>query len=178
MDYHDEMNDETILEWFQVILPKLKPNAIIVMVNAPYHSKKLEMCPNATWNKDQIFEWLQGKGQAVEQTKLKVELLDMVAQLKRLYDKYVIDDYVTTFHMKVLRQPPYHFELNPIELAWSCIKSYVKRNNTSYVLAGVEALLRQATDKVTSEMWSNFVRHTIGEEDKLFKVDTNFDEDE
>lgn len=38
-DYHDEMNGDTFLEWFEKILPLLEENVIIVMDNAPYHSR-------------------------------------------------------------------------------------------------------------------------------------------
>ncbi|KMQ83557.1 hypothetical protein RF55_19684 [Lasius niger] len=50
-DYHDEMNGDTFLEWFENILPSLEDNAVIVMDNAPYHSVKLEKVPNASWKK-------------------------------------------------------------------------------------------------------------------------------
>ncbi|CAC5370520.1 unnamed protein product [Mytilus coruscus] len=38
-DYHDEMNKEHFTEWFKdTLLPKLPPQSVIVMDNAPYHS--------------------------------------------------------------------------------------------------------------------------------------------
>lgn len=37
-DYHDEMNGDNFKEWFESILPRLDPNSIVVLDNAPYHS--------------------------------------------------------------------------------------------------------------------------------------------
>ncbi|KAF2884750.1 hypothetical protein ILUMI_21425 [Ignelater luminosus] len=44
-DYHEEMVDESIENWFANVLPKLDDHAVIVLDNAPYHSRKLEKIP-------------------------------------------------------------------------------------------------------------------------------------
>ncbi|KAL4096463.1 hypothetical protein QTP88_021412 [Uroleucon formosanum] len=62
-------------------------------------------------------------------------------------------------------------ELNPIELAWSVVKNHVKQNNTTFKLNDVKILLNEGVQKVTSEIWANFVSHTIKEEDKLYDID-------
>ncbi|CAK9810938.1 hypothetical protein ANTPLA_LOCUS6733 [Anthophora plagiata] len=51
LDYHDQMNGATFMEWFQRILPSLKDGSVIVMDNAPYHSLKTESCPTMNWTK-------------------------------------------------------------------------------------------------------------------------------
>jgi hypothetical protein len=73
--------------------------------------------------------------------------------------------------MEILRLPPYHCELNPIELAWSSIKNFVKMNNTTFKLTDVQQLFRDGVDRVTPEMWKNFVEHTKKEEDKFWTID-------
>ncbi|GFU86228.1 DDE_3 domain-containing protein [Trichonephila clavipes] len=35
-DYHEEMDDNHFEKWFETVMPKLKPQSIIVMDNAPY----------------------------------------------------------------------------------------------------------------------------------------------
>jgi len=67
--------------------------------------------------------------------------------------------------------PPYHCELNPIELAWSSVKRYVKSNKSTFKLPDVKKLLIDGVNQCTSEMWKNFVQHTIKEEDKFWDVD-------
>ncbi|CAC5396469.1 unnamed protein product [Mytilus coruscus] len=38
-DYHDEMNSEHFTEWFRdTLIPRLSPQSVVVMDNAPYHS--------------------------------------------------------------------------------------------------------------------------------------------
>jgi len=98
-------------------------------------------------------------------------LLDKVNEIKHLYDKYVIDEEALKTNRHVWRLPPYHCELNPIELAWSVVKNHVKQNNTTFKLNDVKKLLTEGVQKVTSDMWANFVSHTIKEEDKLYKID-------
>jgi len=67
----------------------------------------------------------------------------------------------------VLKLPPYHYELNPIELVWSVVKRHVKANNKTFKLPDVKNLLVERIAKVNAEMWKNFVKHTIEEENKF-----------
>ena len=58
---------------------------------------------------------------------LKVELLALVKLHKKPYTKYIVDEMARDHHKIVLRLPPYHCELNPIELVWAEIKNYVAK---------------------------------------------------
>ncbi|XP_008181478.1 uncharacterized protein LOC103308943 [Acyrthosiphon pisum] len=158
-DYHDEINGDNFKEWFETILPRLEPNNIIVMDNAPYHSVILEKYPSTRWNKAQLSEWLQSKGVVLDRPFLKHELM---AQKEAGHT--------------VLRLPPYHCEFNPIELAWAMVKGYAKRENTTFKMDDVRQLLHMAIERVTSENWQNFIKHVIGEEEKIWKVDDIMDE--
>ena len=175
-DYHDEMNAAHFFEWFKRTVPNLKPNAVIVMDNAPYHSAKQERCPVTSWNKPQIREWLTSKGIRMPDTALKWQLLDEVRRIKPKYDKYVIDEFAKATGRTILRLPPYHCELNPIELAWAVVKGHVKANNKTFHLADVKRLLIQGVEKATPEMWANFIRHTTKMEDKLYDLDQIIDD--
>ncbi|CAH1957897.1 unnamed protein product [Acanthoscelides obtectus] len=57
-DYHEEMDGNSFENWFKKILPTLDDNAIIVMDNAPYHSRKLEKIPTMATKKADIQQWL------------------------------------------------------------------------------------------------------------------------
>ncbi|XP_060855619.1 uncharacterized protein LOC132933335 [Metopolophium dirhodum] len=160
-DYHDEMNGDTFFEWFCGVLPLLKDNSVIVMDNAPYHSVKTEQSPTSAWKKAAIVEWLESKGVETNPSMIKFDLLKIRPKNKKKI---------------VLRLPPYHCELNPIELAWSVVKGHVKANNTTFKINDVRQLLNDGIQKVTPEMWSNFVSHTIKEEDKLWQIDYISDE--
>ncbi|XP_008181221.1 uncharacterized protein LOC103308857 [Acyrthosiphon pisum] len=135
-----------------------------------YHSVKKDPIPTTSWKKNKIAQWLQDKNVEVDKTWLKIELLDKVHQFRPV-DKYVIDEEAKKYNKIVLRLPPYHCELNPIELAWSVVKNYVRHNNTTYKLNDVRQLLIDGVKKVTPEMLANFVKHTIAEENKMWDID-------
>jgi len=160
--------------WFEAILPRLDPNAIIVMDNAPYHSVKLEKYPSTRWNKDQLSEWLQSKGVVLDRPFLKHELMAKVREIPR-NKSYVIDKIAEEAGHTILRLPPYHCEFNPIELAWAMVKGYAKRENTTYKIDDVRQHLHTAIERVTSENWQNFIKHAIEEEEKIWKVDDIMD---
>lgn len=175
-DYHDEMNGDFFHDWLKNVLPRLKDNAVIVMDNAPYHSEKKEKCPTIQWKKQEIIEWLKSKGEVIDPTMIIPELLEVVKRLKPMYSTYVIDEMVSEHNKVVLRLPPYHCELNPIELARTTVKNHVETNNTTLKLADVRNLLIEGTKKVTVKMWKNYISHIIKEEQKFWDVDNIIDE--
>lgn len=159
------------------VLPLLKDNCVIVMDNAPYHSMKKEEIPNTSTKKADILKWLQDKGEVIDRPMVITELLDIVKRIKPQHDKYLIDELAQTHNKKVLRLPPYHCELNPIELAWANVKDHVKKNNTSYKLNDVKTLLLEGIERVdANNMWRNFVKHTMEEEEKFYNIDFIIDD--
>ncbi|XP_072398175.1 uncharacterized protein [Diabrotica undecimpunctata] len=120
-DYHDKMNGKSFENWFEnkliANLPKGEKN-VVVMDNAPYHSCKQNF-PRSSWNKQQIQEWLGEKDIFYEEDYLKSELLDVANSYADIYDKYNIETLVEKYGVEVLRLPPYHCELNPIEMVWN-----------------------------------------------------------
>ncbi|KAL4083710.1 hypothetical protein QTP88_029026 [Uroleucon formosanum] len=170
-DYHNEMNGDTFFDWMKEVLPLPKDNCVIVMDNAPYHSVKTESSPTVNWKKADIEMWLEEKGEIFEKPMIKVRLMEMVKRLKPMYNKYVIDEYVNEHNKIILRLPPYHCELNPIELAWSVVKKHVRMNNTTFKLDDVQKLLHDGINQCTPGMWKNFIQHTKKEEEKFWKID-------
>lgn len=71
IDYHDEMNGNTIYDWIKRVLPLLKDNCVIVMDNAPYHSVKVELYPTFSWKKADIEKWLDEKGEVYNKPLIK-----------------------------------------------------------------------------------------------------------
>jgi len=142
------------------------------MDNASYHSVKKDPVPTNSWKKNDIIQWLESNGVVIDKPMVKFQLIAKVNAIKPRHEKFVIDEKALKTNRFVLRLPPYHCELNPIELAWSVVKNHVKQNNTSYKLMfDVQQLLYEGVQKVTADMWANFVSHTIKEEDKLYGID-------
>jgi len=175
-DHHDEINGETFCGWIENILPRLKDNCVIVMDNASYHSVKLDKVPTASTKKADIIQWLENKGEVVDSTMIIQELLDIVKKIKPPHNKFVIDEIANAHNKKIVRLPPYHCELNPIELAWSSIKNYISINNTTFKLSDVKKLLDEGIERVDADMGKNFIRHTIAEENKFWEIDDIIDE--
>jgi len=165
------MNDGTFYDWFVKTLPLLKENAIIVMDNASYHSGKKYKIPDKSWRKQTIIDWLESKGVIVTHPIVKNDLMKKVKKIKKQYDKYILDEYAKDNNKIVLRLPPYHCELNPIELAWSSAKTYVRTHNNSYKLKDVLKLLKKGVDHVTPEMWKNFVEHGKKVEEEFWDIE-------
>ncbi|XP_025208931.1 uncharacterized protein LOC112604215 [Melanaphis sacchari] len=175
-DYHKSINSNIFYNWFCGVLPKLKDNCIIVMEDVSYHSLKKESIPTMGWKKENIIKWLKSKNCVVDKSFVKCQLMKMVNEIKPLYDKNLIDEEAIKTNKVVLRLPPLHNELNPIELAWLMVKNDVKEYNTTCELADVQKLLDDGIQRITSDMWTNFVSHTIEKEDKLYKIDFMVDE--
>lgn len=175
-DYHDEMNGDNFHEWFESIIPRLEPNSVIVMDNAPYHSVRTEKIPTTSSKKEVILSWLLSKGVVIDKQLFKPQLMAKVREIKGQYISYVVDNMAKNAGHTILRLPPYHCELNPIELAWAMVKTYVKQNNTTFRIDDVKNLLNTAIDRVTSENWENFIQHVKTEENKMTEVDRNMDE--
>ena len=177
-DYHEEMTGERFHEWFAKILPNLEPGSIIVLDNAPYHSVKSEKLPTQAWKKDRILDWLKTKQiQLDSEDLLKKEMMDLVSQHRSKYDKYVVDEMARSHNMTVLRLPPYHCELNPIELIWAQVKGYVASHNKTFKLQEIKTLLHEAVEQVTTEKWADCVRHVIEtEETRMWDMDNILEE--
>ncbi|XP_022162788.1 uncharacterized protein LOC111028449 [Myzus persicae] len=118
------------------------------MDNASYHSVKKDPVPTANWKKEDIINLLKSKDIVFDKPMVKFRLLDKVNEIKPLHTKYVIDEEALKTNRHVLRLPPYHAELNPIELAWSAVKNHVKQNNTTFKLNDVKKLLIEGIQKV------------------------------
>ncbi|XP_040062230.1 uncharacterized protein LOC120837106 [Ixodes scapularis] len=60
-DYHDEMDSNRFEAWFLHLLDHIEPNSVIVIDNAPYHSRKAEAVPTTATKKGEIQQWLSSK---------------------------------------------------------------------------------------------------------------------
>ncbi|XP_025206090.1 uncharacterized protein LOC112602300 [Melanaphis sacchari] len=163
-------------EWFGSILPRLDPNAVIVMDNASYHSVKSEKIPTSHSKKEDILSWLTSKGVVINKPMFKPQLLAKVNEIKGKYVSYVVDNMAKDAGHSVLRLPTNHCELNPMELVWEMVKSYVRQHSISFKIEDVKALANAAIEGVNREKWENFIKHVIAEENKLNEIDKNMDE--
>ncbi|XP_072390810.1 uncharacterized protein [Diabrotica undecimpunctata] len=106
---------------------------------------------------------------------LKVQLLNLERIHIPVFKKYAVDEMAGANNIIVHRLPPYHCELNPIELLWAQIKNQGSRENLSFKIKEVKCFLATAIQNVTPESWKNCIRHTIKEEDRMWDLDTRVD---
>lgn len=175
-DYHQDMNAQVFENWFSSILDKLEDNSVIVMDNASYHSRKIEQVPTAKNKKQEIIDWLKEKNIPFLDDMFKRELLNIVKGHRERYEARVIDEMAKAKNKTVLRLPPYHCELNPIELIWAQIKGHVASNNKTFKMAEVKNLMMEGIEKIDSMKWKKCIQHvTEVIEPKMNEMDRNID---
>lgn len=168
----NDVNSDMFIDWLKGVMPLLKDNSILVMDDAPYHSVKQVQSPTLCWKKKDIEKWLFDNCISVKEQLNKTCLIDIVKSTEQQFNKYIVDEYVKSKNIVVLRIPPYHNELNAIDLAWTYIKDYIKVHN--YV--NVNKLISDGIEQCTPDMWKSFVQHTINEEDKFWNLDFIIDD--
>lgn len=71
----------------------------------------------------------------------------------------------------LLLLPPYHCELNPIELIWTQIKNKVASKNTTFKLNDAKNFLCESIKNVIATDLKNCIHHVIKEENKMWGLD-------
>jgi hypothetical protein len=66
-----------------------------------------------------------------------------------------IDALLAEHGHSALRSPPYHTDLNSIELIWASVKEYVARKNVSFRLEDAMKLAEEKFNIITREEWSS-----------------------
>ncbi|XP_037572196.1 uncharacterized protein LOC119454300 [Dermacentor silvarum] len=171
-DYHTEMDAPRFQNWFvEQLLPNIKPRSVIVMDNTSCHSAQVEKVPSSSSRKADIQCWLKSKSIPFSDDQLKSELLQLVKQHKHMFLAYQIDTLASAAGHEVVHLPPYHCELNPIELVWSQVKGYVASKNTDFKIDSVEKLLLEGIAGVTPQNWFRDCTHVIRLEDEAWERD-------
>ncbi|CAH0397743.1 unnamed protein product [Chilo suppressalis] len=55
---------------------------------------------------------------------IKAQLIEIVKLQKTNYNRYAVEELTAEYGVTILRLPPYHYELNPIELVWAQAKGF------------------------------------------------------
>ena len=64
---------------------------------------------------------------------LRAELWTLVKSEREKFPDKVMETVAKEYGHEILRLPPYHCELNPLELAWAAEKNYVAGENKDTV---------------------------------------------
>ena len=174
-DYHDNMNWNNFSEWFQEKLLKNIPNeSLIIMDNAPYHNVLSEEAfPKKSHTIKQLQEWLSHNEIPWTKDMLKSELIELCHRLASK-PEFLIDNIAKKRGHSILRTPPYHPELQPIETCWAIVKGHVAVHN-DFTMKKVWELLDEGFNKVTDKTCKNLIAKIESQEKEFWLEDEQSD---
>ena len=175
-DYHGQMNWNNFSKWFlEQLMPNLPEGAFVVLDNAKYHNVLVEdTFPNASSTKEEMQDWLTRNGHAWHYNMLKSELLEMCRRWAP-EPEFRLDRLAAEKGINILRTPPYHPELQPIETCWAIVKNYLA-DNCDFTMKGLTARLPIAFSKVTASTCRGILSKVQKQEDSYWKEDEKLDE--
>lgn len=175
-DYHGQMNGELFYKWFvDKLLANIPSNSMIIMDNATYHNILTDdSAPTPACSKERIRTWLEANKIPCKDDCLKVELIEI---LKKIAPEptYEIDVIARKQGHEVVRTPPYHPELQPIEICWGILKNEVARN-CDFTIDHLKLQLENAFEKVTANTCQKIIKKIRTIEDTFWEDDAKLDE--
>jgi len=174
-DYHGQMNFNLFRKWFsEKLLPNIPERSLIIMDNASYHNVLSEHSdPTGTCKKDKISAWLKNNGVPIREDCLKAELVEILDKMVTA-PTYAIDEIAIEQGHEILRTPPYHPELQPIETCWAVVKNQIARN-CDFTLSNLLKQLDKSFDSVTAKTCSGIINKVRKVEDKFWREDTELE---
>jgi transposase/predicted transcriptional regulator len=174
-DYHGQMNQELFTKWFRdKLLPNIPKGSLIVMDNASYHNVlSAHSAPTAKCNREKIRFWLEQNNIPLSEDCLKIEMIEVLNKIVPS-PTYILDEIAAEHGHEVLRTPPYHPELQPIETCWAVVKNQIARN-CDFTMANLMAQLEDAFSAVTAETCSGLIKKIREVEDKFWKEEVMLD---
>lgn len=174
-DYHGQMNWEIFRKWFvEKLLPNIPENSLIVLDNAAYHNVLDESsAPTPNCAKAKILAWLEANQVPCREDSLKPELVKILSKLAP-EPTYALDKIASKQGHEVVRTPPYHPELQPIETCWGIVKNEVGRN-CDFTMKGLEKHLDQAFQKVTAKTCAGIIKKIQAVQDNFWEQDSELE---
>jgi len=171
-DYHGQMNYELFSRWFEnELLAHIPKESLIIMDNASYHNTLSEnSAPTANCKKDAIKFWLEKNRVPLSDNCLKAEMIELLNKMVPS-PTYAIDEIAERHGHHVLRTPPYHPELQPIETCWAVVKNEIARK-CDFTMANLLIQLDKAFDKVTDKTCSGLIKKIRRIEDVFWNEDS------
>jgi transposase len=175
-DYHGQMNHDLFTRWFtKQLLPNIPSNSLIIMDNAPYHNAlSCHSAPTATCKKDRISAWLRKNRIPVRDDCLKAELVEILEKVAPA-PTYALDELAADQGHEILRTPPYHPELQPIETCWAVVKNQIARTS-KLTMSHLLEQLDDAFESVTEETCSGVIKKVRKVEDAFWTEDARLDQ--
>jgi hypothetical protein len=100
----------------------------------------------------------------------------LIKLLKPRFKTFKIDALLAEHGHSALRLPPYHPDLNQIELIWVSIKEYAARKNVSFRLDNAMKPAEEKFNIVTKEEWSSRCNNARQCEQNYLRLETIIDD--
>lgn len=94
----------------------------------------------------------------------KEKLVKKLKEVRVNFIKYRIDKTLQQHGHSVLRLPPYHPDLNSIEVVWGVLKRRVAAENVVQNRKSVEQLIQQHFSDSSADLWRNCCERTLRNE--------------
>ncbi len=174
-DYHGQMNWDLFKKWFtEMLLPNIPKQSLIIMDNAPYHNILSEHSPPTPQSsKKKIREWLEQNKVYCRDDCLKPELVEVLTKLAP-EPIYAVDELAADHGHKVVRTPPYHPELQPIETCWGVVKNHMARH-CDFTMKNLINQLESGFKKVSQGTCTKIIKKVRGIEDEFWVSDMRMD---
>ena len=174
-DYHQDVDSDLYEHWFKMVLSKLPENSTVIMDNASYHKRLGCEVPNSKSTKPELVKFLSKHEVPFPKRALKNQLWQITKEKLKDDLPCQIDSLAAEKSIRILRTPPYHPKLNPIEEIWALIKGRVSRRNICYKTAEVKRMTKEEINRVTAEDWQHRVNHSIKEYYRLLEIQNSPD---
>lgn len=176
-DYHGQVNAELFQKWFaEKLMPNIPQCSIIIMDNASYHNTLVSYSPpTPNCSKEKIRSWLEENKVPCKEDCLKVELVEVLRKIAP-EPIYELDVIARKYGHEVIRTPPYHPELQPIEICWGIVKNEVARH-CDFTIDNLMKQLESAFEQVTSEVCQKVIKKIRSIEDAFWEEDAKLDKD-
>ena len=171
-DYHANMNWGNFSTWFQEkLLKNIPESSLIIMDNAADHNVLAEEAfPKKSHSVKRLREWLSNNEIPWSKDMLKSELFELCSRLATK-PEFLIDNIIRKHGHSILRTPPYHPELQPIETCWAIVKNHVAQHNDC-TMKKVKILLEEGFAKVTEKTCQKLIKKVNLQEDTFWLEDT------
>ncbi|KAE9270433.1 hypothetical protein PF008_g30617 [Phytophthora fragariae] len=170
-DYHGSFNSEKFERWFGQLCETLSAEygeCNIIMDGAKYHKRGVDAAPAKSKNMDTHVKWLLRQGVPASML-MKKKVLQQLVEEKRGSANYETVTIPSKWGHKVLFTPPYHPELQPIELIWAAIKNLIAKNPCR-TMVELEAKIHDGINSITSKTWLKAYRHVQNVEEEYMEA--------
>jgi hypothetical protein len=133
-----------------------------VVDNASYHNVEIDRAPTSGSRKADMRKWLHQRGIFFAKEVTRFELYKKIKLHKPVRKEYVVHGVMAQHGHSVLRLPPYHSEMNPIEKG---AKNYVASHNVTFKFSEMRKLAEQKFLTIGEEEWKAVCKHVKNVED-------------